>query len=120
MTDFLLTIQIWEKGIKKKTTVCCRKVKVKSLSFVQLFETLWTVAYQAPPSMEFSRQEHWSGLPFPSPGDLPDPGIKPRSPALQADPLPSEPPGKPWEVVGNTKMNMTEYASKRSLKGWAE
>ena len=54
----------------------------------------WTVAYQAPPSMGFSRQEYWSGLPFPSPGDLPDPGIKPGSSALQPDALPSEPPGK--------------------------
>ena len=71
------------------------KVKVKSLSCVPLFGTPWTVAYQAPPSMEFSRQEYWSGLPFPSPGDLPDPGIKPGSPALQADALPSEPSGKP-------------------------
>jgi len=57
--------------------------------------TLWTVAHQAPLSMGFSRQEYWSGLPFPSPGDLPDPGIKPRSPALQADTLTSEPRGKP-------------------------
>ena len=56
--------------------------------------TPWAVAWQAPLSMEFSRQEYWSGVPFPSPGDLPDPGIKPRSPALQADSLPSEPPGK--------------------------
>ena len=56
--------------------------KVKSLSRVQLFATPWTVAYQAPQSIGFSRQEYWSGLPFPSPGDLPDPGIKPRSPAL--------------------------------------
>ena len=55
----------------------------------------WTVAHQAPLSMGFSRQEYWSGLPFPSPGDLPDPGIKPRSPALQEDALTSEPPGKP-------------------------
>ena len=69
-------------------------MKVKSLSHVRLFETPWTVAYQAPLSMEFSRQEYWSGLPFPSPGDLPNPGIEPRSPALQADALPSEPPGK--------------------------
>ena len=53
--------------------------------------------HQAPLSMEFSRQEYWSGLPLPSPGYLPDPGIKPRSPALQADALPSEPPGKPSE-----------------------
>ena len=71
------------------------KVTVKSLSRVRLFATPWTVAYQAPPSMGFSRQECWSGLPFPSPGDLPHPGIQPRSPALQADALPSEPPGKP-------------------------
>ena len=68
--------------------------EVKSLSRVRLFATPWTVAYQAPPSMGFSRQECWSGLPFPSPGDLPNPGIKPGSPALQADALPSEPPGK--------------------------
>ena len=52
--------------------------------------TPWTVAYQAPPSMGFSRQECWSGLPFPSPGDLPNPGIESGSPALQADSLPSE------------------------------
>ena len=70
-------------------------VKVKSLSCVRLFATPWTVAYQAPPSMRFSRQEYWSGLPFPSPGDLPNPGIEPGSPALQADTLPSERPGQP-------------------------
>ena len=57
--------------------------------------TPWTVAFQASPSMGFSRQEYWSGLPFPSPGDLPDTGIDTQSPALQADALPSEPPGKP-------------------------
>ena len=68
---------------------------MKLLSHVQLFATPCTVALQAPPSMGFSRQEYWSGLPFPSPGDLPNPGIKPRSPALQADTLTSEPPGKP-------------------------
>ena len=58
------------------------KVKVKSLSRVRLFATPGTVAYQAPQSMGFSRQEYWSGLPFPSPGDLPDQGIEPGSPAL--------------------------------------
>ena len=56
--------------------------------------TPWTVAHQAPLSMGFSRQEYWSGLPFPSPGDLPNPGIKPGSPALQADSLPTELQGK--------------------------
>ena len=67
-------------------------LSAKLLSRVRLFVTPWTVACQAPPSMEFSRQEYWSGLPFPSPGDLPDPGIEHRSPALQADALPSEKP----------------------------
>ena len=68
---------------------------MKSLSFVQLFETPRTVAYQAPPSMEFPRQECWSGLPFPPPGDLPDPGIKPASLAFQADSSPTALLGKP-------------------------
>ena len=71
------------------------KVKVKSLSCVRLFVIPWIVAYQSPQSMEFSRQEYWNRLPFPSLGDLPDPVIEPWSPALQADALPSEPPGKP-------------------------
>ena len=66
--------------------------KVKSLSCVQLFATPWTVAHQAPPSMGFSRQEYWNGLPFSSPRDLPDPGVEPRSPTLQAEALTSEPP----------------------------
>ena len=71
-----------------------------SLSFVKVlvvsdsFETPWTVAHQVPLFTEFSSQAHWSGMPFPSPGDLPNPGIEPGSPALQADSLPSEPPGK--------------------------
>ena len=68
------------------------KVKVKSLSCVRLFAIPWTVAHQASPSMEFSRQEYWVGSLFPSPGYLPDTGIKPGSPALQADSLLSEPP----------------------------
>ena len=63
----------------------------ESLSHVRLFATPWTVAHQAPLSMGFSRQEYWSGLPFPSPGNLPDSGIERRSPALQADTLPFEP-----------------------------
>ena len=71
------------------------KVKVKSLSRVRLFVTPRTVAYQAFQSMGFSRQEYWSGLPFLSPEDLPNPGIEPGSPALEADALPTEPPVKP-------------------------
>ena len=79
-------------------------MKVKSLSRVWLFASPWTVAYQAPPSMGFSRQECWSGLPFPSPGHLPNPGIEPGSPAFQADALPSEPPGKPIRVYNYTQI----------------
>ena len=68
----------------------------------QSCRTLWShVGCQAPLSTEFSRQEYWSGLPFPSPGDLPDPGIEPTFPASQADSLPSEPPGKPQSRHGN-------------------
>ena len=71
--------------------------EVKWLSHVRLFVTPWTVAYQASPSMGFFRQEYWNGLPFPSLGDLPDPGIEPGSPVFQADALTSEPPGKPYD-----------------------
>ena len=80
---------------KGKVYYMVLKVKVKSLSRVGLFATPWTVAYQAPLSMGFSRQECWSGLPFPSPGDLPDPGIKPASPVLSSRFFTTEPPGKP-------------------------
>ena len=69
---------------------------MKSGSRIRLFVTPWTVACQAPPSMGFSRQEYWSGVPFPSPGDLPNPGMEPGSPALQAGSLLSELPGKPY------------------------
>ena len=83
---------MWEKNHKLLSE---GKVKVKLLSHVRHFVTPWTVAYQASPSMGFSRQEYWRRLPFPSPVDLPDLGIKHGSPAFQADALPSEPPGKP-------------------------
>ena len=66
----------------------------EALSTGKAIGTPWTVAHQALLSMEFSRQEYWSGLPFPSPGDLPETGIEPRSPALLADSLPAEPSGK--------------------------
>ena len=84
------------------------KWKVKSLSYVWLFATPWTVAYQAPQSMGFSRQEYWSGLPFPSPGDLPKPRIEPGSPTLQADALPSEPTGKLWNLKHDTNLLIYE------------
>ena len=75
----------WVTSVYSGPVLCgrCRVgVKVKSLSRVWLFVTPWTVAHQAPPFLRFSRQEYWSGLPFPSSGDLPNPGIEPRSPAL--------------------------------------
>ena len=78
-------------GYQTHTVLCC----VWLLSRVLLFVTAWTVAFQAPLSMGFSRQEYWRGLPCPPPWDLSNPGIEPRSPALQVDSLPSEPPGKP-------------------------
>ena len=74
-------------------------------SHVQLCATPWTAAHQASPSLGFSRQKHWSGLPFPSPGDLPDSGIEPRSPALQADSLPFELPGIPSDILGLLRIN---------------
>ena len=70
-------------------------IKHESESIIQLFATPWTVARQALLIMVFNRQAHWSGFPFLSPGDLPNPGIKPGSPELQADSLLSELPGKP-------------------------
>ena len=78
-----------------RTVTLALKVKCKLLSHVQLFVTPWTVASRLLCPWEFSRQEYWSGLPCPPPGDLPNPGIEPRSPELQADSLPSEPPEKP-------------------------
>ena len=92
------------------------KVKVELLSRVQLLATPWSVARQAPLSMGSSGQEHWSGLPFPSPGDLPNPGIEPWSPALQADSLPSELPGKSTY----TTTRKTIVLTRRTFvdKGW--
>ena len=91
-----------------------QKGEVKLLSHVRLFAIPWTISYQAPPSMKFSRQEYWSGLPFPSPGDLPNPGIEPRSPALQADGLPSEPPGKPHMLCSTAKKKKNFKSSTKS------
>ena len=87
-------------GKKKKETeilnnviILLKESESEVAQLIRLFATPWTVAHQASPPMEFSRHEYWSGLPFPSPGDLPNPRIEPGSPALQADALPSEPPG---------------------------
>ena len=109
--EFLITEEQWEK------------VKVKLLSHVWLFVTPWTVVYQAPQSMEFSRQEYWCGLTFPSPGDLPNPGIEPGSLTLQADALPSDPPGKPKEKPIKTaigKQIQGEEIAKWVQSHWSE
>ena len=97
------------------------QIKRQLLSHVQLFMTPWTVAHQAPLSMEFSRQEYWSGQPLPSPGDLPNPGIKPWSPALQVNSLPSEPPGKPDQSellmgIGRKKQPQTLTGREQAFK----
>ena len=82
---------VWLSCVCPRAFCIASCLEVKSLSRVRLFATPWTVACQVPRSMGFSRQGYWSGLPFPSPGDLPDPGIEPTSPVMQADALPSEP-----------------------------
>ena len=88
--------KLWQENLTvlQMCNINSQRSEEKSLSRVQLFETPWTVAYQAPASMEFSRQEYWSGLPFSSPGDLSDPEIEPGSPSLKANSFPTEPPGK--------------------------
>ena len=90
------------------------------LSLVSLCNT-WAVAHQAPLSMGFSRQEYWSGLPFPSPGDLPDLGIEPGFPTLQADALPSEPPGKSKSPINLTGRLCEETKIEETNKNsWAD
>ena len=84
-------------------------------SHVQLCMTLWAIARQAPLSTGFSRQEYWSGLPFPSPGDLPDPGIEHRSPALQVNSLPSEPPESPCPALNTLSTHVTLSTDRRHL-----
>ena len=86
-----------------------------SLSCVQLFVTPWTVSFQVTLFMELFRQEYWSGLPFPSPGDLPNLRIEPRSPAMQADSLPAEPQGKPKNtVVGSLSLLQRIFLTQES------
>ena len=86
---------------------------IESLSRVRLFETPWTAAGQAPLSMRFPREEYWSELPFPSPGGLPDPGIKPMSPALAGALFTTEPPGKP--TIASIHCSMTQGAQPGAL-----
>ena len=98
----------WEKGIASRELLIFSLWDFVEVLVAQLCPTLcniWTVARQAPLSMEFPRQEYRSGLSFSSLGDLPNPGIKSRSPAFQADSLPSEPPGKLWK--GKLRVEVT-------------
>ena len=104
----------WRREWQPSPVLAKRTMKVKSLCLVWLFATPETVAYQAPSSMGFSRWEYWSVLPFPSPGHLPDQGIEPGSPTLQADSLTSEPPGKtrePWMVWKGKKIGHRKVSS---------
>ena len=95
MWQALLSVEITSSKQTGKTDSSC---ELSHFIRVWQFATLWTVAHQAPLSKGFSRQEYWSKLPCPPPGDLPNLGIEPKSPTLQADSLPTEPPGKPWTV----------------------
>ena len=94
-TDTFISILFLSEPLLLLTVSCSISFLCQLLSRVQLFVIPWTVAHQAPLSMEFSRQDCWSGLPFPPPEDLPNSGTEPGSAALQADSLLSEPPGKP-------------------------
>ena len=100
-----------------KESLVCACVRTEAISPVWLSVTPWTVDRHAPLSIGFSRQEYWSGLPCPPPGDLPNSGIKPRSPAFQADSLPSEPPGKAKESLTHIHvlpLNMASYQGRQS------
>ena len=97
--DPKMECKLWQENLTvlQMCNINSQRSEEKSLSRVQLFETPWTVAYQAPESMEFSRQEYWSGLPFSSPGDLPNPNA---SPALVGGFCTTEPSGKPVLNLG--------------------
>ena len=97
-------------------------MKVKLLSRIQLFVTLWTAACQASPFIESSRQGYWSGEPCPSPGEVPKPGIEPGSPVLQADSLPSKPPGMPFQKlkVGESREINILMGLMKSKNRWNE
>ena len=98
--------------------VCVCAVHSRSVLFNSA--TPWTVAHQAPLSMGFSRQEDWSGQPFPPPGDLPNPGFEPRSPTLRADSLCSQPPGKPMFISLPSFLDFLPFGSPQSRVPCAE
>ena len=110
----LLALKLWRCSHPTPSLACLHKQLASPsltwtlwkvlLSRVRLFATSWTVAHQAPLSMIFSRQEYWSGLPFPSPGDLPNPGIEPAYPALAGGFFTTELPGKPKQYFNKTQI----------------
>ena len=104
--------------IKIKSFYSVRSGSVSQSVMSDFLETPWTVALQAPLSMELSRQDYWSGLPFSPPGDLPNPGTEPKSPALQADSLLSQPPGKPRNTgVGCLSLLQGIFLTQESNQG---
>ena len=120
---YMLVCNIYP-STREQTVSCTDSVTSGSLvtKSCPILAITWTVACQAPLSMRFSRQEYWSGLPFPSPGDLPNPGIKPRSPALQADSFPTELQGKPniYPSTREQTVSYTDSVTRRLIEdtGW--
>ena len=103
-------------SVRKKKNIKERETRVKMLVAQScLTVTPWTVAHQPSLSMELSKQEYWSGLPFPSPGDPPDPEIEPGSPALRADSLPSKLPGKPHKRAYNKNKNRGVFCTQKQV-----
>ena len=119
--ETIIQVLVWLQ-IHYKTSVCERKWTCSLLSCARLFANPWIVANQTPRSMEFSRQKYWNGLPFPSPGDLPNPGIKPKSPALRADSLAAELSGKPLKIKTTVKISQFSNTFKvmhtPKFQGW--
>ena len=113
-------VSLWSEKLTVQTGIlifCCLVTK----SCLTLFETPLTVAHQATLSMGFARQEHWCGLPFPSPGDLPDPGIKSVSSAVQADSLPTELRGKPviaWKNLNISSIYQVCFTDPLCSESW--
>ena len=120
--SFLFSSSAFLSMKRAVSTSLIESMKVKLLSRVWLFATPRTIVYQAPPSMGFSRQEYWSGLQFPSPGDLPDPNIEPGYPALRADALTSEPLGEYKWIDLPAKVsihsNFLGFSKKADLGQW--
>ena len=122
--NYALQRRLWLSELGERGGDCVplassgQKAVLRRFSHARLFLTPWTAARQAPPSIGFSRQEYCSGSPCPSPGDLPNPGTEPTSPALQVDSLPSEPPEKPKNTgVGGRSLHQGNFPAQESNWG---